>query len=176
MEDKEVIFREVQRLGPRSLRATVLFALLVVVVVWVLPLCAGVYHGVGTQRFYPRDLLAEITCLAIGVGLLLVLYLPKLVTEVRSDGLYVRFFPFHLSFRRIRLDDVTRCDAVTYRPILQYGGWGITGGRRSRAYNVSGNRGLRIDYADATHLLIGSQRPEELAHAIRSLMEHTSPD
>jgi len=103
-------------------------------------------------------------------------YLPRLTTEVRGGRLYIRFFPRHLSFRRIQLDDVARCDAVTYRPVRDYGGWGIKGGRGSRAYNVSGNRGVRIDYADGTHLLIGSQRPDELAHAIRSLMEHTSPD
>jgi hypothetical protein len=35
------------------------------------------------------------------------------------------------------------------------------------AYNISGNRGVRIDYKDGNRFLIGSQRPEELQQAIQ---------
>ena len=37
-----------------------------------------------------------------------------------------------------------------------------------RAYNVSGREGVRLDFADGKHLLIGSQRAEELAAAIQT--------
>jgi hypothetical protein len=54
----------------------------------------------------------------------------------------------------------------TYRPIRDYGGWGIRYGRGGKAYNVSGNRGVMLELSDGQKLLIGSQRPEELANAI----------
>ena len=60
-----------------------------------------------------------------------------------------------------------RWEARTYRPILEYGGWGIryTMGR-GWAYNVSGNQGVQLELASGKRILIGSQRAEELARAI----------
>lgn len=108
-------------------------------------------------------------------GLVALFVAAHLRTEVRADGLYIRFFPFHLRFRRLPLADVAQVEAVTYRPIPDYGGWGIRfswwspGGGKGRAYNVTGNRGVRLTYHTGRHLLIGSQMPDQLAAAIRSL-------
>jgi hypothetical protein len=56
---------------------------------------------------------------------------------------------------------------VQYRPIADHGGWGIRSGRDGeRALTARGNRGVRLVLADGTRLLIGSQRPEELAETI----------
>ena len=103
--------------------------------------------------------------IAVAVGM------SRLVTEVRPSGLYVRYVPFHRRPRRIALDRVVRCRPVTYRPIRDYGGWGLRWVPGGFAYNVRGNRGVRIDYADGRHLLIGSQNPDELAAAIQPLVE-----
>jgi hypothetical protein len=56
--------------------------------------------------------------------------------------------------------------AVTCHPITEYGGWGIRWTLRGKAYNVSGRRGVRLDYENGKHLLIGSTRADELATAI----------
>jgi len=104
------------------------------------------------------------------IGTAYLLYVMKLITEVRDDGLYVRLYPLHFSFKRIPLESIREFTVVTYRPILQYGGWGIRYGWRGNAYNVSGNRGLKLEFFKGRHLLIGSQRPEELAHALRPFM------
>jgi hypothetical protein len=92
----------------------------------------------------------------------------KLVTEVRSAGLYVRLRP--LPFKKIELEGVSRHAVVTYSPMREYGGWGIRIRPKGRAYNARGNRGVRIDYANGRHILIGSQEPEKLNAAIGSLM------
>lgn len=117
------------------------------------------------------DLIIGTFSFLIGIGILLLLYSAKLTTEVRNDGLYIRFFPFHLSYHKIPLEDLKRCKARTYYPIGEYGGWGIRYARKDKAYNVSGNLGVRLDYSDGRHLLIGSQRPEELAQAIESVLK-----
>ena len=64
--------------------------------------------------------------------------------------------------------DVLAAEAVTYRPIREFTGWGI----RWRpgwgwAYSVAGNRGLRVDLRNGSHLMIGSRAPEPLAEAVR---------
>ena len=43
------------------------------------------------------------------------------------------------------------------RRYREYGGWGIRGGLRgTKAYNVSGNRGVELMLADGRTVLIGS--------------------
>jgi hypothetical protein len=61
--------------------------------------------------------------------------------------------------------------ARVYRPILEYGGWGIRCGfKGARAYNVSGNKGVQLILQNGKRLLIGSQKPDELVEAINSMM------
>lgn len=96
----------------------------------------------------------------------------RLETEIRADGLYVKFTPFHLSYRQVPWTDVDAVEAATYRPIREYGGWGIRFRRGGVAYNVSGSKGVRIGRSDDRELLIGSQRPYDLARAIRDAMQN----
>ena len=97
----------------------------------------------------------------------------NLTTEVRSDGIYYRFFPFHLSFHEIRLEDLVEYEVRTYSALKDYGGWGIRYGRRGKAYNVSGNRGVQLKFSNGGRLLFGSQKPEEFVKAINLTLSKT---
>jgi hypothetical protein len=93
--------------------------------------------------------------------------------EIRVGGLLLsyRMFPLHLSWREVSIGEIASAEAVTYHPILEYGGWGIRIGCRGWAYNVSGNRGVFIRKKTGKCFLLGSQRPEELAGTIQRAME-----
>jgi len=104
-----------------------------------------------------------------GVALPALLYSIRLVTEVRGDGLYLRFFPFHSSFLRFPVNGIRSCEAITYSPIGEYGGWGIRYGWNGKAYNVSGNQGIQLELVEGRRILIGSQRPPEFLAALQSL-------
>jgi len=104
----------------------------------------------------------------ISAGLTLLFYKLKLITEVGPDGIHIRFFP--LTRRNISFDNITSCKARTYRPIREYGGWGIRFSRKGRAYNVSGNRGVQLEFQQGRPLLIGSQMSEELAKVINKYL------
>lgn len=112
------------------------------------------------------DSVMVVLAIVFGIGLPLFMYTTNLTTEVRSDGIHIRFFPFHLSFRKIATEEIRGFEACTYSPIKDYGGWGIRFGRKGKAYNVSGNRGVQLELSNGKHLLIGSQKPEELAEAL----------
>ena len=120
------------------------------------------------NRPLPDTALAVIGPLGIlfGTGLALFFYSAKLITEVREDGLYVRFFP--LTHHRIAFEDINQCEVRTYGPIREFGGWGIRYGRGAKAYNVSGNRGVELELSTGKRVLIGSGRAEELARAIEA--------
>jgi len=114
------------------------------------------------------DALLVIFWLIFGIGLPALFVFGKLVTEVRDDGIYVRYFPLHRRFRRIAFKELKGYKVRSYRPILEYGGWGIRFGLGGKAYNVSGNRGVQLGLLDGKPLLIGSQGPEELLRAIQA--------
>jgi hypothetical protein len=105
--------------------------------------------------------------MAVEVGVFALLWSARLTTEVRSDGLYVQFFPFHRTPRRFGFDELVSSEARTYRPLAEYGGWGLKYGPSGEAWNVSGDRGVQLKLANGRSLLIGSQRADELVEAIR---------
>ena len=111
----------------------------------------------------------------LAVGFLVGLVLPailvvgvlRMTTEVAPTDLRV-WFGWIPTYRRvIPIGTIQRIEVVTYRPLADYGGWGIRQGRDGvRVLNARGNQGVRIDLADGSRLLIGSQRPEDLARAL----------
>jgi hypothetical protein len=116
------------------------------------------------------DSMMVVLSIIFGIGLPLFMYMMNLTIEIRSDGLYFRFFPFHLSFHRIAAEEIKWFEACTYGPIRDYGGWGIRYGRKGKAYNVSGNRGVQLELSKGKHLLVGSQKPEELVEALNTTL------
>ena len=97
-----------------------------------------------------------------------IFYSAQLMTEVRADGLYIRFKPFHASYRRFGFESLKTYTACTYRPIMDYGGYGIHRGWKGWAYNVSGNSGVQIELFNGKKILIGSQKPGELINALNA--------
>lgn len=112
------------------------------------------------------DAVLIVMVIIFGFGFPVAFHKMNLTTQVRSDGIYYRFFPFHLSLRKIEFGDVAECEVRTYSALRDYGGWGIRYGRKGRAYNVSGNRGVQLTFSGGKKLLFGSQKPEEFAAAI----------
>ncbi len=89
----------------------------------------------------------------------------RLTVRVRPAELQIRYFP--LVNKTIPWADIAACTARSYRPLLEYGGWGVRWGGRKRgwAYSVSGNRGVQLELASGKRILIGSKRAEELEAA-----------
>ena len=111
--------------------------------------------------------------LALGLGLLMVviIFLLHMTTEVTPSDLRVWFGWLPTYRRYVPIETVRSVEVVTYRPIADYGFWGIRSGRDGeRALIARGNRGVRLELTDGSKLLIGSQKPELLAAALdRSL-------
>jgi hypothetical protein len=111
--------------------------------------------------------------IALGAGLpiVLIIGLLRMTTEVTPNVLRV-WFGWIPTYRRVvPVGTIVRIEVVSYRPLADYWGWGIRSGRNGeRVLNARGNRGVRIDLADGTRLLVGSQRPEALALALERVL------
>jgi hypothetical protein len=119
----------------------------------------------------PFHIFSLIIAIGLPLCLIVLFLLTRLETEVRSEGLFVRFFPFHLRFEKFTADDLKEYYARQYNPLLEYGGWGIRYGRAGKAYNPKGNQGVQLVLKNGKRLLIGSQKPEELVKAINSFVK-----
>lgn len=111
----------------------------------------------------------------IGVVLIVVLMrISQLQVELLPDVIAVRFFPYHLKQRTFRLSEISSAEAVTYRPIREFGGWGL---RRNwhgeKIYNTFGNRAVKIHFKNRKPLWLGSQHADELAAQINQHLSAT---
>lgn len=119
------------------------------------------------------------TGLLIGFGVILLItllfYIMKLQTIIKDDGIYVRFFPFQIAYRKYTWDKLTKIYVRQYNPITEYGGWGIRFGLfgKGNALNVSGNKGLQLEIVNKSNLLIGTQKPEELKNVLMKIGKYT---
>lgn len=116
---------------------------------------------------------AAVLLIIFSIVISIVLIIVKLETEVRSDGLYVRFSPFHTDYKKFTSDSISEYYICRYKPLREYGGRGIRFGKNGKAYNMSGNKGVQLVLKNGRRLLIGSQKPQELAEAINSFMANT---
>lgn len=116
--------------------------------------------------------LALLVLVGVLLPALLFIGLLRMTTEVSPTGTRV-WFGWVPTYRRlIPLGSIQKIEVVTYRPLVEFGGWGIRISRDGvRALSARGNRGVRLDLADGTRLLIGSQRPEELALALEQTVQ-----
>ena len=97
----------------------------------------------------------------------MIILLLHMTTEATPGDLRVWFGWLPTYRRSVPIEAIRSVEVVTYRPIAEYGFWGIRSGRDGeRALIARGNRGVRIELTDGSRLLIGSQKPELLAAAL----------
>lgn len=174
METPALIFRE-----DRRIRSPFVWIFLVVAssfvlgsLVWMvrqrLAMSPEATHGAMATPLY----LAIVT-LVVCTWLCTMLFvaLVTLQIEVTSAGLFVRFWPIQRKVRQIPLAGVTAIRAVRFRPLVDYGGYGVRRNRRSAAYLLGTGEGVRIDYENGYHLLLETAHPWELEEAIKCLWE-----
>lgn len=104
--------------------------------------------------------------LLFGIGMPLFFVYLRLIVTVTSETVDVHFRP--LMRRKISIADVATVEAETYSPLRQFGGWGIRGLGKNRAYSISGNQGVALMLNNGDRILIGSLRANELALAIET--------
>lgn len=106
------------------------------------------------------------TFISLSVTLLVMalFYFMQLETQIDRKGICYRWVPFQGGYSCVEWDKVEKLEVVTYSPLREYGGWGIRFGRRGRAHNVAGSKGLEIFFKGKRKtLLIGTQKPAALS-------------
>ena len=156
---KTVLFRETQMLAPG----------------WLFPAMAALFSVIGLVAvlFFREPLrlegFLETTLFLVAPPLFVLLFrLVRMDTEIDEEGIHVRFAPFVRKSFLFR--EIVNLHIRKYRPLVEYGGWGIKGWKRSnRAYTLKGNQGLQLELANSDRVLIGTCKPEELGRLVARL-------
>jgi len=164
--ESETLFRETQKfrqwwlwLGLISLDGVFLFGL-----------CRQLMYG---EQFGDRPMNNTLLIISV-VIVFLITYLflsMRLETVIKRNGIYVRYFPFHLTLKYYPWNMIKRSYVREYSALLEYGGWGLRVGisGKGMAYNVSGNKGLQLEFMDNSQLMIGTKKSEELVATLNDI-------
>jgi len=106
--------------------------------------------------------------------LLILFFIGRLEINIASDGLYYRYIPFINKYRHIKPVDIKQSETRKYKPIREFGGWGVRYSLKYKinCYNVRGNLGLYIELHNGKKILLGSQNPHELKIALDRITGH----
>ena len=93
----------------------------------------------------------------------------RLDTQIDDDCISINMSPF--GRRRILWKDIDKCYVRKYKPLLEYGGWGIRYGFGSKgmAFTVGGNQGLQLELNNGKKILIGTKKADELAAFLKQI-------
>ena len=154
--------------------------LIVIMGAMLVPMAIGLYTQLILEKPWGNQPLSDAGLLWVSglellfaLGLILLFLKMRLVTTVKADGLYFRFPPLILKEKVIRKDEIETFEIRQYKPVKEYGGWGIRFGLRriGKAYNVKGNIGMQLELKTGRKVLFGTQRPDAFRHAMTKMMK-----
>ncbi len=157
MEQPEtrVIFREVQDLRNNIFLVSVLYP---AILLWYIEIHRLVFGKPAGVQNIP-DIYLSALWIIFGLFFPLIFYCTKHITEVRSDGIYMRLIPLNPSFKKIPFYIVEECKIKAYDPLT---------GKESDVSQSSKRVNLVVilKLISGKRMLISSRKPEELYSAI----------
>ena len=112
------------------------------------------------------DWAAWALAVVFGLGFPAFAFVVRVITEVRPGWLIVRLYPFHTA--RIDLAEIDDAGVREYSALREFGGWGIRVGQSGKSYSAYGTHGVQLWLKGDKRILIGSQRVDDLAAALRA--------
>ena len=179
----KVLFREEQRFRKPRIR----YIITIVVVIQILIAALLIRQLMITNQNGAEDGNARIVLITailflilFTVGFVVNFSRLKMITIVTEDGIKVLYPPILRKGKIISCKDIDRFKIRQYKPLVEFGGWGIkTRGRplRQRRYGKAltayGRTGLQLYMKNGKKFLIGTQRPDPLKHAMSKMLEST---
>lgn len=109
----------------------------------------------------------KIISIIVVLGFLFLLFFSRLRTVIDTHNIKVILWPLQRKVKVVSWDEIDEAFIRKYRPMDDYGGWGIKRGRKGKAYNIGGTVGLQLFLKSGDKLLIGTQKPDELEEFLK---------
>jgi len=109
---------------------------------------------------------------ALGIltfGVVIRVVVGGMAVRVDRSGIFLHLGLVPVLVRRIPFEEIERLEVVRYRPIREFGGWGIRGWGKKKAWTARGNQAVRLHLPGERLLYVGSDTPQRLAERIRTI-------
>ena len=157
-------FKEIQRFNQRW--------------IWIIIIITGllIYYSTIKQLIFKGNSaiitipnFVYITIFVLHLLITILLLLTKLEIEISTRYISYRFFPFHLKKKKVPISLIQSAFIREYHPFKEVSALGINLGKHSKVYNIKGKWGLQLEFQEGRHLLLGTQKPEEILKMLKYL-------
>ena len=164
----EILFEEIQLSGKKPVRDffKVIMGLFIVFLAFNLIWHKGSMNEL-TAVLFSGLLISAFVSIVVNV---------KMITQIRTDGIFVRFPPFQPSFEKYSWEDIQEVYVRDFDAMNEYskwgvrfGTWGVKFGASGKGYILWGNKGLQIVLRNSLKILVSTQRPEEIANVLNDI-------
>jgi len=108
--------------------------------------------------------------LCVGSAVVIHVVLGGLLVTLEPEGLRVGLGRVRLLRTFIPFSNIRSLESVSYRPLREFGGWGIRGSRKRRVWSARGTEAVVLWTHDGRQIYIGSDEPHRLEGRIRNSM------
>jgi Family of unknown function (DUF6141) len=162
-----IIYREVQKFR----QWWIMMILLLSLGIWLWGIVQQLVYKIPFGNHPITDLGLILIGIIVLIPVLVFLWI-KMITEIRTDGLYYKMYPL-MGFKKIAASEIKDWEVKEYSPLKEFGGWGIRFSAKKgggKAINVKGKHGLQLELNSGKKILIGSQDPEKIKAAMQKLL------
>lgn len=108
----------------------------------------------------------------LGLGIPLVLFRTGLRTEVRIDGLYVKVFPHHMTWKHVPLVELESVEEQILSTSEELLLGGIAAAKPDNVFRGAGKTLLELSFSNGEKLLITTNRPSLLTNALEQSKQY----
>ena len=109
-------------------------------------------------------IVGAVVCMGVAVEV----FLNGLTVLVQETRVFMYLGMFPLVRRSVPLSDIVTMESVRYQPIREFGGWGVRGWGKRKAWSARGSQAVALTLEGERLLLIGSDHPRRLEERIRA--------
>ena len=167
---RRIYFEEEQKFNqPR------VWILLVLIFVSISSIVMGSFLlGIGDNTAFSsyEVIIGRIILVIIFSAILWLMFKMKLIVKVTDEGILYSYPPLIHKEKIISKTEIENFSIRKYKPIIEYGGYGIRVSRRNsgKAFNVSGKIGMQLYLKNGKKVLFGTQRAEAFKYAMDKMM------
>lgn len=134
--------------------------------------CYPILAGWGSGMPFARRVTVVVAVVAVAVAIEVLL--GGLTVLVQETRVLIHLGSVPLVRRSVPFSDIVSMESVRYQPIREFGGWGVRGWGRRKAWSARGNEAVALRLEGDRLLLIGSDHPRRLEERIRAAAGRSS--
>jgi hypothetical protein len=138
------------------------------VILWVGVFVAAYVMLAGWDTDLPATARLPVAAGIVGMGLAIEAFLGGLTVLVQESRILMHLGRIPLIRRTVPFVEIRSLESVRYHPLRDFGGWGIRGWGKRKAWTARGDQAVALELEGDRLLLIGSDRPRHLEERIRA--------